>query len=89
MTFSIHTVKGSTFFIMRLLILLFVIALFAPVISAQIDTAYLVPDDIQYSPDDIQYYPDQTQYYTEKMQYYPDETQYYTDAIKYNPDKLS
>lgn len=71
-TFSIHTVEGSTFLIMRLLILLFVIALFAPVISAQSDAAYLT-DDIQY--------------YTEETQDHPDETQYYNDATEYNPDK--
>ncbi|MCJ1263193.1 hypothetical protein MMC22_003063 [Lobaria immixta] len=93
MTFSIYTVEGSTFLTLRLLILLFVVAFFAPVNSAQFDIAYLPddiqysPDDIQYSPDDIQYYPDQTQYYTKGTQDYPDETQYYADTTKYNPDE--
>lgn len=77
-TFSIHTVEGFTFLTMRPLILLFVIELFAAVISAQVDT--------EYYPNQMQNYPDQIQY-SDETQYHPDETQYYPDESKYNPDK--
>lgn len=88
-TFSVLTFRSSTSFTMCFLIPLFLIALFAPVIPAQFDTAYIpdIPDIPKYYPDDIQYYSDPTQHYTEEIQHYPDETQYYADVIKYNPDK--
>lgn len=82
-TFSVLTFRSSTSFTMRFPILLFVITLFAPVISAQFDTAYLPDIDITtYSPDDVQYYPDQTQHYSD----YTEETRYFADPTKYNPD---
>lgn len=76
---SVLTFRSCTSFTMRFLVLLFVIALCAPGISAQFDTAY-IPDITTYDLDDIPYYSDQTQHYTEEIQYYP-------DATKYNPDK--
>lgn len=85
-TLSVLTFRSCTSFTMRFLVLLVVIALCAPGISAQFDTAY-IPDITTYDPDDIPYYSDQTQYYTKEIQYYPDEAQYYPDATKYNPDE--